>query len=137
MKVQSEVMGMVKQLSRRLSTISLDEKFKQRDDVETQGYALQCDLTETPDSFQMTVDLPGCRLKDIDVRITDNFLTVRADRRADSGGKGHHAMIVERACGKVERTLELPSAVNPDSVEKKLKNGVLRIIIGKRSADPK
>ncbi len=135
MKMHNEVMGMVKELSKRLSALSLDGRIKRPGDVDSQGNTLSCDLIETPDCFQMIVDLPGCRLRDVQVAVNGPYLTVSADRRADSDGKEHHAVIVERACGKFERTVELASAVDPDSVQKKLKNGVLNVMVGKIKSD--
>lgn len=89
------------------------------------------DLQETPDEFIVTAELPGLDLRDLDVSVTSNILTLSGSKR--------EAQVPERArihrnelwSGEFRRTLSLPSAVNADSVSARFSDGVLTVILPK------
>jgi HSP20 family protein len=79
--------------------------------------------------FHVEADLPGVRAQDVDVSILKDVLTIRAGRAAEEGRRYAYN---SRAFGRFERSLTLPEAVDPESVEARMSDGVLRLSLRKR-----
>lgn len=90
------------------------------------------DIRETPEAFEVEAELPGVDEQDLDVQLSDNVLTIRGEkkfeRREDKEGQYR---IMERSYGSFARSIPLPYAVNPDSVEATFRNGVLKLTLPK------
>ena len=83
-------------------------------------------------------ELPGLDLKDLEIYVTGgDQLTIKGERKQNVPGKGlWHRQ--ERGFGIFSRTLTLPFPVNPDKVDARLENGVLRVNLAKHeSARPR
>jgi len=89
------------------------------------------DVVETHDAFVVQVDLPGIDVKDIDISVAGNVLTLKGERKATSRGGGE-VYRKETWEGTFQRTLSLPATVDPDKVNALFREGVLEITIGKR-----
>lgn len=89
------------------------------------------DLSETEDAVQVRVDLPGLDVKDIDVQVRDNQLTVSGERKEEKEEKGTTFHRVERREGKFSRSVLLPCSVNEGKVDAQFSNGVLTIKLPK------
>ena len=93
---------------------------------------------EEGDAAYVEAELPGQDLKDLEIYVTGgNQLTLKGERKQASADKGvWHRQ--ERNFGQFTRTLTLPFPVDPDKVEARLENGVLRIKLAKHeSARPR
>jgi len=77
--------------------------------------------------------MPGFGKDDINVSINDDFLTIQAERTSEAP-KGR-PYLNERSFARVQRTLRLPSTVDPDSVDAKLENGVLHMEMKKSETE--
>jgi HSP20 family protein len=89
------------------------------------------DLAETEDNLVVELEVPGINPKDISISITGNMLTISGEKKqaADREGKNYH--LVERSYGKFSRSIQLPTSVDPDRVEARYNNGILRVTLGK------
>ena len=89
------------------------------------------DVQETDEEIIVTMDLPGIDKKDVDIVISDNDLSVVAERKTETeiSEKNYHKR--ERTYKKFERTVSLPAGVKMESAVAKLADGVLRIAIPK------
>jgi HSP20 family protein len=89
----------------------------------------------------LEAELPGMDLKDLEIYVTGNDqLTVKGERKPITPGNGTKAIRhrQERGFGKFTRTLALPFPVNPDNVQARFDNGVLRLELAKHeSARPR
>jgi HSP20 family protein len=93
---------------------------------------------EEGEAVFVEAELPGQDLKNLEIYVTGgNQLTLKGERKPCSVEKGvWHRQ--ERNFGQFTRTLTLPFPVNPDKVEARLENGVLRIQLAKHeSARPR
>lgn len=100
--------------------------------------APRLDLAETDERVTVTLDLPGVDPKDVDISVTGGMLTVRGERKHEREDKRADYHFVERQFGAFQRSVQLPSTVDPDKVEAKFKNGVLTIEVAKHpDAKPK
>ena len=96
------------------------------------------DIVETEDVLTFKVDLPDVKIGDIDVRVENQTLTVRGQRKfeKDEKVKGYHR--IERSYGDFVRSFAVPSTVDTDKVAADYKNGVLTITLPrKESARPR
>ncbi|HVB34208.1 MAG TPA: Hsp20/alpha crystallin family protein [Patescibacteria group bacterium] len=101
-------------------------------------WAPEVDIHETEDALVLEVDLPGIEEKDLDIRVENNMLTVRGDRKFEKKVSEENYLRVERAYGSFSRSFSLPQTIDPDSIRADYRNGVLTIRVPKREeAKPK
>ncbi len=105
---------------------------------ETYGLTPACDVHEDPEKFTVNLDVPGVDKKDIEVRVENDVLTIRAKRSLSRQEKKDGYLALERAEGTYARSLSLPHIVDAERVSAEYKNGVLAITLPKRAeARPK
>ena len=80
----------------------------------------------------LKAELPGVKREDIDLKVENNVLTIRGERKRDVEVKPDAYQRVERAYGSFTRSFTLPSTVNPNGVKAELKDGVLTIVLPAR-----
>lgn len=98
-------------------------------DSQTFNFKPACDISETPEHYIASFDLPGVKKEDINIEIKDGYLSVTGERRQEmSDSKTQH---FERSYGKFQRKFSLPEKVDPKSVEAAYDNGVLQLLIPK------
>lgn len=92
------------------------------------------DIYETPDALVLKADIPEIDLKDIDVRVENQTLTLAGERRfeGESEGKGYHR--IERSYGQFTRSFSLPSTVDAEKVAAEYHNGALTVKLPKKEA---
>ncbi|HOV63434.1 MAG TPA: Hsp20/alpha crystallin family protein [Spirochaetia bacterium] len=90
------------------------------------------DIIETGDEVIVTCDLPGVELKDIDVSVASNVLTIKGEKKDKSETKSSRLYRKETWSGSFQRTLSLPTSVDPNKVKAELKDGILNITFQKR-----
>lgn len=97
------------------------------------GLIARTDLTESADDVTVKVELPGVDPKDIDIRLEGTTLTISGEKKQETEEKNRNYRYVERQFGSFQRSLQLPSYVDPDHVEAKMKDGILTITLAKRA----
>jgi HSP20 family protein len=80
-------------------------------------WAPAVDIYETEKEIVLKADLPGMNLADVDIRLDNNVLTVRGERRFEKEVKEDNYHRVERAYGNFVRTFTLPNTVNVEQIE--------------------
>jgi len=86
------------------------------------------------DAFVIEVDLPGVEKEDIDLRIEDNLLTVKATRKMKNEVKKEDYYLVESNFGLISRTFVLPEGIDPESIDATFEDGRLRITLEKEES---
>lgn len=121
-----------------------DESFRgmnrQGDDDWALGgaWAPLVDIYEREGNIELKAELPGLDSKDVDVRVENNVLTLRGERRVDKEVKRESYHRVERAYGSFSRSFTLPSMVDTEKIKAEFRDGVLRVTLPKREeAKPK
>lgn len=77
--------------------------------------------------FHIEIDMPGVKKEDIDVKITNNILTVCGERKMKKEVKKKDYYRMESSFGRIERSFSLPEGIDQDKVNAKYKNGRLVI----------
>ena len=90
------------------------------------------DVVEKDDAFVVTCDLPGVDMKDLEVNIANNVLTIKGEKKDSREVKEAKVYRQESWFGSFQRTLSLPDIVDPDKIEAVMKDGVLKITLPKK-----
>jgi HSP20 family protein len=92
------------------------------------------DIYETENELVVKADLPAVRQEDIDVRVENETLTIKGERRFEQteNGKGFHR--IERSYGTFVRSFAVPATVDTEQVAAAYDNGVLTITLPKKEA---
>ncbi len=77
--------------------------------------------------YCVRVALPGVDPKDVEVSVTEGYLTIKGERKAASDRQEGATFLREFAYGAFERTIELPDGVDPAKVTARYQNGMLEI----------
>lgn len=93
------------------------------------------DIAETPESYQVTVEVPGVAKEDVEITVRDDSLVVRGEKRREEKGErgGYH--YVERSAGAFQRVLSLPANADRDHISADFKDGVLEITVNKLESE--
>lgn len=97
------------------------------------AWAPAVDIYETENEVVVKADLPDVAEKDIDVRVENNTLTIRGERKFDQTVKEDNFLRVERAYGTFSRSFSLPNTVNTEGIQATYKDGVLKVELPKRA----
>jgi len=95
-------------------------------------WAPAVDIYETENELVVKAELPDFQDKDIDVRITNNTLTIRGERKFETGVKEENYLRIERAYGSFMRSFSLPNTVSAENIRADYHNGVLTLHMAKR-----
>jgi HSP20 family protein len=96
------------------------------------------DVYEDEQGIRLKMEVPGIDEKDIDIRLENNLLTVRGERKLEKETKEENYHRIERSYGSFTRSFSLPNTVNTEEVKAAYTKGVLTINLGKRAeARPK
>jgi len=94
----------------------------------------QVNVAETPEVFRITAELPGVTRDQVDVRLEDDVLTIRGEKRFERRDDKEDYHLVECSYGTVQRSLRLPYPVDPEQVQASFENGLLLITLPKSKA---
>ena len=89
------------------------------------------DIYETAEDLVIKAELPGLATEDVSVRVEDNVLTLKGERRQEGGVGRENYHLTERSYGHFQRSFVLPNNVDREKVQAKFKDGVLFIAIPK------
>ncbi len=96
------------------------------------------DIYENDNNLVLKAELPGVDPKDVEVRVEDNTLYLKGERRFEKEVKEEHYHRIERAYGSFTRSFALPGSVSAEKVDAQYKDGVLTVTMPKREeAKPK
>lgn len=77
----------------------------------------------------LKAELPGITREDIDLRVENNTLTLRGERKRDTEVKDDQYHRVERSYGAFTRSFSLPTRIDTEKVRAEFKDGVLSITL--------
>jgi HSP20 family protein len=102
------------------------------------AWAPAVDIFETEHELVVKADVPDVDPKDLDIRVENNILTIRGERKFEKKVDENNYLRVERAYGSFARSFSLANSVNAEAIKADYHNGVLTLSIPKREeAKPK
>ena len=92
------------------------------------------DIYETENELVVKADLPDVDLKDIDVRVENQTLTIAGERKFEKQDNvaGYHR--IERSYGNFTRSFAVPNSFDTEKIAASFKNGVLSVSLPKKEA---
>jgi HSP20 family protein len=110
----------------------------ENDALTTAGFAPPVDIYEDEHKVVIKLEVPGVKQEDLDIRVDNNTLTVRGERKFEKEEKQENFHRVEQRYGSFYRSFTLPGTVDSDHIQAEYENGVLRVTLEKRAeAKPK
>jgi HSP20 family protein len=89
----------------------------------TSSWAPAVDIYENENELVLTAEVPGVDEKDIEIKIEDNTLSLRGERKFEKEAKEENFHRVERSYGSFYRVFSLPNSID---------NGILKITMPKK-----
>lgn len=83
-------------------------------------------------AFHIDVDLPGVKKEDISVKVDNNVLTLKGERKSKKEEKKENYYKVENSFGSFTRSFRLPENVDAENIHAESKEGVLKITLPKK-----
>ena|SRR5271155_4726932 len=96
------------------------------------SWAPAVDICETEHELVVKADLPEVDPKELDIRVENNLLTIRGERKFQKKVDEENYLRVERAYGSFSRSFSLANTVNSEAIKADYQNGVLTLTIPKR-----
>src|SRR5713226_1826451 len=94
-------------------------------------WAPAVDIYEGEHELVVKADLPEIKPEELDVRVENNILTIRGERKFEKKVDEKNYLRVERAYGSFARSFSLANTVNTDAIKANYENGVLSLVIPK------
>ena len=96
------------------------------------------DVYEDEHKLVLKLEIPGVNEEELDIRMENNLLLVKGERKFEKEEKEENFHRIERRYGSFERSFRLPNTVDGDKAEGNYDKGILTIALVKRpEAKPK
>ena len=119
-------------LQNRMNSLFQDFSRNGENELVTAGFVPPVDIYEDEHKLALSVEIPGMRLEDLDVRLENNTLTVKGERAFKGETKEENFHRVERRYGTFYRAFTIPNTIDPESIKAEYDAGVLRLELQKK-----
>jgi len=107
-------------------------------DTSSASFVPAVDVYEDPEKLVLKLEIPGVKQEDLDIRLENQTLVIRGERKFEASEKAENFHRIERRFGSFVRTFTLPQTVDTEGVTASTENGVLTISLAKKAeAQPK
>lgn len=89
------------------------------------------DIFEEGDDVVVKAELPGMKKEDIEVKLTDNTITISGEKKKEEKIEKKDYYRLERSYGSFCRAFSLPAEVQTDKAKAQFKEGILEVRIPK------
>ena len=93
---------------------------------------MKTDVRETDDGYELDVDLPGFKKDEVDVKLSDGYLTISAAKGLDKDEKDKKGNYIrrERYAGAMQRSFYVGD-IKGEDLRAKFENGILSLTVPK------
>ncbi len=121
-------------IQERMNRLFQETLSRQRgqEEIESGQWGPAVDIFETEDRIVLRADLPGVEQTAIDIRVDDNTLVLRGDRKLEPEVRQDQYHRSERPHGPFVRSFTLPQSVDQGAIRASHVNGVLELVLPKR-----
>jgi HSP20 family protein len=96
------------------------------------GWAPAVDVYEDAEGILLRAEVPGMTAADIELRIENNVLSIKGERKLERADRKDNYRRIERNYGVFTRSFTLPTNVDTEKVRADAKHGVLSIFLPRR-----
>ncbi len=97
-----------------------------------QDWVPSVDIYEDSDAIQLHAELPGMNLKEIEVKVANNILEIKGEKKIEKQEKKENYHRVERVFGRFARSFRLPVTIDQEKIRAKYDQGILTLTLPKR-----
>jgi len=131
----------VASLQNRMNSLFQDFSRNQggeNDPLAAASFVPPVDVYEDEHKIALKLEVPGMKQQDLDVRIENNLLTVRGERKFEKEEKEENFHRIERRYGTFYRAFTLPTTIDTANVKASYDSGILKLELAKKAeAKPK
>jgi HSP20 family protein len=98
----------------------------------TASFVPAVDIYEDNKKVVLKLEVPGIDEKDLDIRVENNTLTVKGERKFEKEEKEENFHRIERRYGSFFRAFTLPSIVDTEHVNANYTAGILKLELSKK-----
>ena len=122
----------------RMERLFEDPQFRGTEDWHLKAWVPPCDIFETDKELVMKFELPEVKKEDVEVKLEQNVLTLRGERKFEEKTDRENYHRVERHYGEFVRSFSVPLYVDAARINAEFKDGVLTVTLPKNEeARPK
>ncbi len=89
------------------------------------------DLVEKDKEYEITAELPGIDEKNVEIKLSNNTLTIKGEKQEEKEQKDKDYYLSERRYGSFQRSFQLPEGVDVDKIDASFAKGVLTVKLPK------
>ncbi|MGA3175141.1 MAG: Hsp20/alpha crystallin family protein [Syntrophorhabdales bacterium] len=119
-------------LQERLDKMYRDIERTRKEDFVSSEWMPPVDIFESANGFILKLEVPEVDKDSIDIKIHENELTIKGERRLEPGIDPDSYYRMERGYGVFTRSFTLTKLIDPSSIKAVLKDGILRIELPKK-----
>lgn len=101
-------------------------------DLVASSWTPAVDIFETEHELVLTAELPGLEDKDIEIKVEDNTLTLKGERKFEKETKEENYHRVERSYGSFYRSFSIPAYIDQDKIKAEHDHGILKVSLPKK-----
>ena len=91
------------------------------------------DIYETEHEIVLSAEIPGIDENDIEIKLEDNTLTLKGERKFEKETQEENFHRIERAYGSFFRSFSLPQYIDQEKIKAEHEHGVLKVVLPKKS----
>jgi HSP20 family protein len=95
------------------------------------GLSPAVDFADKDKEFEITAELPGMDEKDIEVKLVNDTLTIKGEKKEEKEKREQGYFFSERRYGSFIRTFQVPAGVDTAKIEAAFSKGVLTVKLPK------
>ena len=123
-----ELIGLQERLDRMFREM---ERSRKEDDFASSEWTPPVDIFEVAEGFVLKLEVPEVARESIDIKIHDNELTIRGERKLEEGTSGEGYLRMERGYGTFSRSFTLTKTIDASRIKASVKDGILRVELPK------
>jgi len=126
-----DIMVLRDRMNRLFEDLVSSPKFEDTDIIQS-TWSPAVDIYETENELVLTAELPGVEEKDVEIKVEDNTLSLKGERKFEKETREENYHRIERAYGSFYRSFSLPNYVDQDKISAEYENGLLKIHMPKK-----
>src|SRR5688572_27080161 len=93
-------------------------------------------IKENGSDFKIELAAPGLEKKDFKIEVDNGILTISSEKKEEKTDEKENYRRQEFSYNYFKRSFELPENSNPDNIDAKYENGVLKLTLPKKVVTP-
>jgi len=110
---------------------SLLNSFPEFNSEYEESFNPKIDISEDEKNIYVDSELPGIKKNDIKISLNDNILTISGEKKSERNENNISFFRTERTYGSFSRSFTIPGEINPDTIDAKFEDGILKMVIEK------